>query len=303
MSSTTLRVLIVDDSPTVRGAVVVALTGDAGPADQVELHEAGDGEEAVLKAHMVQPHVILMDVQMPGMSGIEALAVLQSDESTRDVPVVMLTQLDEPGDIAAALQAGAYDYLRKPFDPVELLARVRAAGRTGALVAQLRQLNSELDHAARTDQLTGLANRRAVDEAMRDGASRPLAVALIDIDHFKAVNDTYGHDVGDEVLRIVADRLRMALRDADVVGRWGGEEFLALLPGADPAGIHVVCDRVLAAIREPLGMPDGPTSITVSIGIAASATGRLGVDELLRSADAALYEAKDAGRDRMVVAE
>lgn len=296
--SVPLRVLVVDDSATVRGAVQAALAEDA-----VEVHEAEDGEVALLRAHLVDPQVILMDVQMPRMDGLSALRALQAAPGLRDIPVVMLTQLDGADDIAEALQAGAHDYLRKPFRDVELRARVAAAGRVGRLVTELRHVNAQLERASRTDHLTGLPNRRELDRQLRRPDRAGLAVAVIDIDHFKAVNDTHGHDAGDGVLRIVADRLASVLRDGDVVGRWGGEEFVVVLAGTDGPGAATACERMLDAIRQPLPAGAGPQRVTVSIGLAVRSTAEEPVDALIQQADAALYRAKAAGRDRLATAD
>lgn len=178
-----------------------------------------------------------------------------------------------------------------------------AAGRTGALVAELRRVNAQLDRAASTDQLTGLANRREVDRALRAAREGTVAVALVDVDHFKAVNDTWGHDVGDVVLQAVAGRLRRVLRDADVVGRWGGEEFVALLAGADVDGAGVVCERVRAAVSQPLSLDRGPDAVTISIGVAVGETTAHRIEDLLREADQALYRAKAGGRNRVIVSK
>jgi two-component system, cell cycle response regulator len=290
-----LRVLVVDDSDTVRALVAMVLA-DAGH----DVDEAADGLRALELARAAPPDVVLLDLQMPVLDGWGVLAALRADPELAEVPVVVLTQADDPGSVATALDRGADDHLRKPFDPVELLARVRAAGRTGQLVAQLRQLNVQLDRVARTDALTGLANRREVDRRLRDPASGAATVLLLDVDHFKAVNDGHGHAAGDAVLRAVADRLRAAVRDADVIGRWGGEEFVVLLRGAVLADGVAVAERVLAAVRAPLPPDVGPAAVTASIGVAQHVAGQPGgVEAALRRADDALYRAKAAGRDRV----
>jgi two-component system cell cycle response regulator len=294
-----LRILVVDDSETVRAVVADAL------ADQGhELVEAGDGEEALRVAGEIVPDVVLLDVQMPVLDGWAVLARMQADPVLADVPVVMLTRTDDPEAIARALDGGAYDHLRKPFEPVELRARIGAAGRTGQAFAQLRAMNAELSDVAATDQLTGLANRREVDRVLRGPRDRDFTVLLLDIDHFKAVNDDHGHDVGDRVLREVADRLKGSLRGADVIGRWGGEEFVVLLDGAEPSRTQIVTDRIMAAIRRPLDLAVGPPGVTVSIGVAHRRAGDgERPDDAMRRADGALYRAKQDGRDRVAVAD
>lgn len=292
-----LRVLVVDDQAATRRSIKAALEGLGH-----DLREAADGEVALDLIRQLHPHVVLLDVRMPVMDGLTALREIVADPVIGQTPVVMLTKQGSPEDVAEALDTGAYDYLRKPFEPVELRARVAAAGRLGLLLAQLRDANAELQMAATTDQLTGLANRRQVDRAMRDSADPSLAVVMADVDHFKQVNDTWGHPTGDAVLRTVASRLRRSLRTEDVIGRWGGEEFLIMLPGAGGDDALEVCERLLDAVRAPLMIDDGPEQVTVSLGVAARSTLAEDVEDLLRRADAALYRAKADGRDRVAVA-
>ena len=292
-----LRVLVVDDQAATRRSIKAALEGLGH-----DLREATDGEVALDLIRRLHPHVVLLDVRMPVMDGLTALREIVADPVIGQTPVVMLTKQADPEDVAEALDIGAYDYLRKPFEPVELRARVAAAGRLGLLLAQLRDANAELQMAATTDQLTGLANRRQVDRAMRDSADPSLAVVMADVDHFKQVNDTWGHPTGDAVLRTVASRLRRSLRTEDVIGRWGGEEFLIMLPGAGGDDALEVCERLLDAVRAPLMIDDGPEQVTVSLGVAARSTLAEDVEDLLRRADEALYRAKADGRDRVAVA-
>ena len=292
-----LRVLVVDDQAATRRSIKAALEGLGH-----DLREAADGEVALDLIRQLHPHVVLLDVRMPVMDGLTALREIVADPVIGQTPVVMLTKQGSPEDVAEALDTGAYDYLRKPFEPVELRARVAAAGRLGLLLAQLRDANAELQMAATTDQLTGLANRRQMDRAMRDSADPSLAVVMADVDHFKQVNDTWGHPTGDAVLRTVASRLRRSLRTEDVIGRWGGEEFLIMLPGAGGDDALEVCERLLDAVRAPLMIDDGPEQVTVSLGVAARSTLAEDVEDLLRRADAALYRAKADGRDRVAVA-
>jgi two-component system, cell cycle response regulator len=245
---------------------------------------------------------------MPEMSGWDVLAAMKADPGLRDVPVVFLTGRSDTADMVDGLRLGAHDYLRKPCEPAELLARVQAAARVKRLQDELRQRNEELDLVSRTDSLTGLHNRRHVEEylarllslARRNG--EPIAVLLVDIDHFKLVNDGHGHDAGDVVLREVADRMARIVRLEDMVGRWGGEEFLVVLPNTATQGAAELAERLRQAVaEEPCRLPDGgAVQVTISLGCAASLTDDAG--PLVRSADAAMYEAKESGRNRVVVA-
>ena len=217
-------VLVADDSPTVRALVRMELEG-AG----YSVVEAEDGEQALAAARDPERpvHVVLLDVEMPVLDGFATIAALKAESATLDLPVVFLTSRRQSEDVVDALRLGAHDYLRKPPEATELLARVGAAVQVTALRAELRRRTEELDRMSRTDHLTGLFNRRHLDDALHAvlaSARRhsfPLAVLLVDVDHFKSVNDGYGHDAGDRVLQSVAGALGAAVRTEDLVGRWG----------------------------------------------------------------------------------
>ena len=203
----------------------------------------------------------------------------------------------------AGLRGGAHDYLKKPFEHVELLARVGSAVHVKKLQDQLRQRNADLDRMSRTDALTGLSNRRHLDEQLgrqlsdADRHDEPLCVLLLDIDHFKKVNDDYGHPAGDLVLCAFADRLRAELRANDIAGRWGGEEFLVIMPRTDLAGALEVAERLRrATAATPVRAGLWRISVTVSGGCAISMGGE--ADSLLQRADTCLYGAKASGRTR-----
>lgn len=298
-------VLVADDSAVVRALVRMELE-TAGYAVQ----EAEDGEQALAIALQGHLAVVLLDVEMPVLDGFATIARLKADPRTVDLPVVFLTGRSDTADVVEALRLGAHDYLSKPPQTAELLARVSAAVEVTSLRAQLRRRTEELDRQTRTDHLTGLYNRRHLDEQLAGLLSSvrrhqyPVAVLLADVDHFKRVNDVAGHDVGDEVLREVARRLGDAVRTEDVLGRWGGEEFLLLCPLTDLAGARVLAEKLrLAVASVPFATSSGDLALTLSIG-GAVVGGPSEVDRraaVLRAADARLYEAKDAGRDRALV--
>jgi diguanylate cyclase (GGDEF)-like protein len=270
--------------------------------------EAAGGAAALAACREHQPDVVLLDVEMPEMSGWDVLAAMKSDADLRDVPVVFLTGRSDTADMVDGLRLGAHDYLRKPCEPTELLARVQAAARVKRLQDELRQRNEELDLISRTDSLTGLHNRRHVEEYLTRLVSlarrnaEPIAVLIIDIDRFKSVNDGHGHDAGDAVLREVATRLVGSLRLEDMVGRWGGEEFLVVLPNTSIQGAAELAERLRRVVaEEPCGLPGGGAMrVTISLGCAASVIDD--AETLVRSADAAMYQAKESGRDRVVAA-
>lgn len=263
-------------------------------ATDAHVLEAGEDVLACVRRH--RPDVALVDEP----------ALVRDIASDPDLLATSVVLIGGDASVEAALGAlasGAHDVLHDPPADAELVARVRAAGRAAALRSQLLAREASLEQLAYNDELTGLWNRRfmqrrlsaALRAAGRHG--RALSLALVDIDHFKDVNDRHGHAVGDAVLVAVAQRLRRAVREEDVIGRWGGEEFLVLLPEEDARGAVAAADRIRAQVgAEPIDTPDATVAVTVSVGCATHRTGD-GADDLLRRADDALYEAKRAGRN------
>ncbi len=300
---TPATVLIVDDSLVVRAVVRDGLEGGG-----YRVVEAVDGLAALEQCRQAPPDVVLLDIEMPGLDGYQVLRALKSDAQLEDIPVVFLTSRSGMNDIVKGLNGGAHDYLQKPFAGAELLARVGSAVHVKQLQDQLRQRNAELDQMSRTDVLTGLYNRRHLDEELTRKHSEarrhaePLCILLLDIDHFKRVNDVYGHPAGDLVLSAFADRLRAQLRAEDIAGRWGGEEFLVILPRTPLAGALEVADRIRAATAaSPVTAGDSQISVTVSGGCALGPGDS--VDATIHLADTCLYRAKDAGRNQIASAE
>jgi len=296
---TARRVLVVDHAPQNRAAARAPLAG-AGYV----VHEAGDGAEALGMAARERPNVILLDVAGSREDGIGVLAALQSDADLSEVPVVVLGERTEPAAAIEALRQGAHDYVARPFDDAELVARVHSATRTKMLRDELRARNAQLERLASTDALTGLYNRRFLDTQARTLGSRSrrhdsaLAALLIDIDGFKAINDSHGHAAGDAVLDAVGDRLRSRLRAEDLVGRWGGEEFLVLAPDTGAGGAAALAEDLRAAVGVAAVEVEGVrVAVTVSVGWATWSGPDDDAEALLRRADAGLYAAKAAGRD------
>jgi diguanylate cyclase (GGDEF)-like protein len=295
-------ILIVDDSLVIR-AVVRGWLEEQG----YQVVEADDGVAGVERCLALLPDVVLLDIELPRLNGHEVLARLKAEPTVKDIPVVFLTKRNGMDDVLRGLTEGAHDFLSKPFDPSELVARVGAAVRVKKLQDELHRRNVELDMLSRTDMLTGLFNRRHMDEQLRAAIKtarrhgQEIGLLLLDVDHFKTVNDTYGHAGGDAVLRELARRIKGELRAGDVAGRWGGEEFLVLLPqvgldGAIEAGERV---RTVVAAR-PFDAAGQVINVTVSGGCSAG----LGpsAEELVHQADTGLYRAKDGGRNRIVAA-
>jgi diguanylate cyclase (GGDEF)-like protein len=265
-----------------------------------EIFEAGDGEEALRIAAREQPDVILLDRQIPLLDGYGVLASLQTDAELGEVPVVLVTSHGEPEDVADGLRRGAHDYLRKPFEQPELVARVHAAMRTKALRDELRARNAQLERLVSTDLLTGLLNRGATADHLHALVSRsqrhglPLSVVLLDVDGIGDVNAALGHEAGDRVLETVAARVRGELREEDAAGRWSGDELLVVAPDTAAGGVEPLVERLRGAVdAEPVVLGDGPVPISVSAGSATWADGD-DAEALVRRAERELA----AGRAR-----
>ena len=299
---TTATVLVADDSLVIR-AVVRSHLEDEGYL----VVEAVDGPTALRQCREDPPDVVLLDIEMPGIDGYQVLSELKDDAELKDIPVVFLTSRASMTDIVAGLRGGAHDYLKKPFEPAELLARVGSAIHVKKLQDQLQERNAELDRLSRTDALTGLYNRRHLEQELarlHNDAVRhrdPLCLLLLDLDRFKLINDTYGHAAGDQVLRTFAGRMSKELRAGDIGGRWGGEEFLVVLPRTDLDGALAIAERIRSATSaEPVATGDEHIVVTTSGGCALGPGGSSAA--LVQLADTLLYQAKLEGRNRIATA-
>jgi diguanylate cyclase (GGDEF)-like protein len=253
------------------------------------------------------PRMAILDWVMPGADG---LAVCQAVRECSDnyVYMILLTARDRREDLVAGLEAGADDFLTKPFDASELQARLRSGGRVLDLQEGLLRAQEAKQGEPSRDLLTGLWNRPMIldllHRELRRAAheNRPFAIVLADLDHFKVVNDTHGHATGDDVLREAARRVRSVLRDYDFIGRYGGEEFLVLLPGCDEAAARDVAERVRAGISATLArIRDVELVVSASVGVACTTSGTTGSSVLIHAADEALHRAKSLGRNRVEV--
>jgi diguanylate cyclase (GGDEF)-like protein len=300
-----MRILIADDDLVSRRLLERTLV-----ALGHEVTAVGDGLAAAAALLLPDgPRLAILDWMMPGSSGLDVCRVVRQRPEPY-VYVLLLTSRDRREDIVTGLDAGADDFLTKPFDALELRARLRPGERVVALQEGLIEARDALREQAIRDSLTGLWNRgmildqleRELHRSRREG--RPLAVAVADLDHFKQVNDTLGHAAGDAVLREAAERMRAAVRDCDFVGRYGGEEFLLVLPGCDGQAGLQVAERVRRRVGEaPVRAGEALAPITVSIGLAAAGPTGAEADALIRAADEALYRAKAQGRNRVVEAQ
>jgi diguanylate cyclase (GGDEF)-like protein len=302
--------LVVDDSAAVRQRIASALR-DHHVFERVD--EATNGAEALARlASEPKVDLVICDLDMPGVDGFKFVAALRDRDHLKDLPVIMLSGVEDPAKIARALDLGASDFVRKPFDAIELLARVRVQLKIEALRMDLEYAKDRLEALATTDGLTGLLNRRTLMERVEQewirGArySRPFAFVMIDLDRFKAVNDEYGHQVGDAVLKIAAERLQAGVRPTDQIGRYGGEEFAAVLGETTLAGALTAAERLRRIIAEAPFEVEGiqPLPVTASFGVAATSDRQVGsVEQLVEAADRALYRAKSEGRNRVSAAE
>lgn len=251
------------------------------------------------------PDLLVLDYHMPRMSGLELLREFRAVPELADVPVVIVTAEEGKDALYAALEAGATDFLHKPVDDLELIARTRNMLLLRERHLALAAANERLFALATTDALTGVATRRHFMERLADEVvraeryGRSLSVAMIDLDHFKRVNDRHGHLAGDQVLQAFAECLSSMLRNVDLVGRLGGEEFALCLPETGGASAAVICGRILERTRNlRVAIGDASVGFTTSIGLTEFRAGDDADDMLLR-ADTSLYAAKAAGRDRI----
>jgi two-component system, cell cycle response regulator len=296
-----MRIVIAEDDPISRRLLEATLT--RWGHEVIVTINGSQAVHALLKPDGARLGVI--DWMMPNMDGLEVCRRLR-ERVAPYVYLILLTAKDRREDLVQGLEAGADDFLVKPFDMYELQARLRAGQRIVELQESLIEAQSALREAATRDPLTGLWNRaaildrlhREIDRASREGSR--TAVVLVDLDHFKRINDSYGHPAGDTVLLTAAERLRVCLRTYDEVGRWGCEEFLIVLPNCGTEEAAGVAERTRRAVAErPHNLGGVRHEVTASFGVASATSGDAA--ELVRRADTALYRAKDGGRNRVAV--
>lgn len=305
-------ILIVDDEPKNLSVLRQMLTQEG-----FTVRPAISGELALTAIEAKLPDLVLLDIMMPpGLDGYEVCRAIKNREASKDLPVIFLSALDDTMDKVRAFEVGGQDYISKPFQFEEVLARVRTHLRLRQMQrelalknAELAAANEELERLARQDFLTGLANRRTLDEFLETEWRRltreraPLSVILMDIDFFKGYNDQYGHGQGDECLQQVAAAIDATVkRPADLAARYGGEEFCVVLPGTDGPGALAVAEDIRLAVAG-LAIPHAASKVaghvTISLGVAAAVPSPEGHPlPLVKQADEALYRSKDEGRNR-----
>ena len=286
------KVLAIDDSELIHRLLEARLQGE-----NLELHSATSSEEGLKKAKLLQPEVVLLDIGLEGMNGFELLTKLKEDNETQNIAVIFISATVEPMDRVRGLDMGAIDFITKPFDALELKARVRSALRTQYMVKMLEQ-------RAQLDAVTGLWNRRYFDQRLEQEISeakrhkRVLALALCDVDRFKRLNDQFGHPFGDMVLEKVAQILSGG-RTSDIVCRYGGEEFGLIFSSTNIERGREVTERLRVAIEEAAWPGNPDLVVTASFGVCDTECldGDLTPEAMLKAADTALYKAKQNGRN------
>lgn len=284
-------VLLIEDDQRIRQALASTLA-EMGH----EMRSAATGMGGIQEAVAAAPDVVVLDLGLPDMDGSEVLKMIRSVST---VPVIIATAQDDEAGIVKLLDLGADDYVRKPFDTDELFARIRAAQR-------LIEVQEHLRSQATRDDLTGTLNRAAIMDVLRRTLEQarqddsPVSILLVDIDRFKPINDTYGHLTGDAALRRIGGMLQTTLRLYDTVGRYGGEEFLIILPECPPQDAVDVAERLRAHVgSRRIPTAAGALFVTVSVGVGTKAGVTCEPDDLIERADRALYQAKHAGRNRV----
>ena len=310
-------ILIVDDHP-----INLQMLLDSLQNSGYRTLIAQNGEAAIKQALFALPDMILLDVMMPGIDGFETCRRLKTYEETRDIPVIFITALIDTVDKVRGFEAGGVDYITKPFEQIELLARVKAHlelrryqkalqrsnEQLAKTNAELLETQKKLELAAKTDPLTQLSNRRDMLEKLeyekvrQKRSRRPFSLILGDIDDFKQINDNYGHDCGDSVLISMADIMRSMLREQDQLARWGGEEFLLMLPETDLYKAKLVAEKIRQAINAHAFRYNHLNfSISMTFGVSVFDTYEKSIDECIKEADLALYKGKGQGKNQVVM--
>jgi diguanylate cyclase (GGDEF)-like protein len=307
------KILIADDDPSsVRYIGELLKSG-------YEVYVAGDGVAALDLARRIRPDLMLLDVMMPGMDGFSLCSEIKKEDSLANIPVVFITARSEPDDIVRGFDVGGQDYIAKPFHPKELYARIRThielksaqeimkedSRRLAEVNRDLAGALERMEIMARIDPLTGLANRRFLIERLGQEAARTrrhgkvMSIAIADIDNFKRINDTKGHECGDIVLQRIASVLSGGVRREDLLARWGGEEFLLVFPETTPENARGISEKLRSQVASTrIRYEEEDVHITITLGV-AEYNPALEADANIRRADAALYKGKQSGKNRV----
>lgn len=311
------KILIVDDSK-VEIKIIRRLLHD-----EYEIIEANNGRQAIELANEASPDLILLDIIMPQIDGFSVCKIIKEHEDTAHIPVIFITAVSDNNNIVKGFEVGGQDYITKPFCARELCARIKVhldlkkskealqnyAAELENKNLELNGLLKKLERAAMSDFVTGLINRRCMTQKIKAqiaGNKRNHQISTIilaDIDNFKKVNDTYGHDCGDLALKSVADLMKAGLREEDVIARWGGEEFLLMLPNTNLAGGYNVAEKIRVAVEKNVfNYYEKEFFLTITLGV-AELLPPLGIDDSIKRADEALYKGKEASKNCVVVTD
>jgi len=297
-------VLIIDDSDRFRSQIIRTVMESALFETYREARDGLEGFKSMLES---PPDLVICDLQMPRMDGLKFLQLVKLRPDLGDIPIIFLTGRSDRDSKIAVLEQGASDYVTKPFDAAELVARVKIHLKIKVLQDELKKTTEHFKELSNTDPLTNLYNRRFFSDVFENEMQRakrlraPLSLIILDVDKFKEINDLYGHQHGDKVLVAVAEKLHGALRTYDVASRYGGDEFVLLLPATPVSGALEVAERLRCSVQSiVLEAPLENRSVTASLGVASFPTELIsGVDSLFYQADFALYQAKQNGRNRV----
>ena len=306
-----MKILIAEDSSTLRRLLV-----DIFRKEGITVFEAKDGKEAfeILKSNLKDIDLVLSDFVMPNVNGVDLCKKIRIDLNHKGVPIILMSSEAENSQVLEMFKAGATDYLNKPFAKEELIARIKVHMEVrfknrelSKTVSELKRLTRQLDEISRTDPLTGLSNRRDILEHCKNEYSRldrygkAYSIILCDIDFFKKINDENGHDIGDYVLVEMAHLLKESLRKIDIVSRWGGEEFLIVLPECNLEAASKVGEKMREAIESyTFKFKDIALNLTMSFGVVCHSDNKLHFEKMIKVADELLYKAKEGGRNQVV---
>jgi two-component system cell cycle response regulator len=296
------RILVVDDDPS-----NVRLIQETLHDLDFIIETAADGVQALEKVRQATPDLLILDVMMPRMNGLEVCRIVKSMATDSFIPIILVTVQGDIDSKVTGLKLGADDYLAKPYNPLELRARVLSMLRIKSLQDRINAKRRDLEALSVTDDLTGLLNHRALQHRLKDEFARaqrynePLSVLMIDVDQFKEANDAYGHLFGDRVLTEVSSILRKSVREIDICARYGGDEFIVVLPQTHFSGSLTVADRIWRTVADtPFTEGKVSAHVTVSLGISFFPNKNVAtVEHLIGFADQALYQAKREGRNRI----
>lgn len=300
------KILVVDDHPgNIRIIAAMLQT-------EYKVLAANNGERAIKIAEESEPDLILLDVMMPDLDGFSVCEILKNNPKTEDIPIIFITAKTEIDDVVKGFSIGGCDYISKPFNPEELFARVnthielkKSKELLKKYINELEAKNRELDLMSKTDYLTELANRRFMVTRLKEEivntekTGRKFSILLCDIDYFKKINDTYGHEIGDLILKEVTLSIKESVRECDLVSRWGGEEFLVLLIDTDIISAANIAEKIRDRVEQKAIMVNNMAiKSTISIGV-TEYIHELSISQNINNADKALYQSKNDGRNRV----